>query len=390
MTRSIGQASTGDAEDVLQSQAPDLTRDQIIDLLAESWGVTARELKALPSERDHNVMINGELVLKISNPAEQLDVLDMENASLAHVTRVAADLPVPRLVATRMRKLTAALRDGLGRPCQARLLTVVPGRPLEGTPTSTATAEQVGALAARTSVALQGLFHPAAARSLDWDVRRAPIVLSGAVLGELGTAGPILRALLDRMTAAADATAGLPSGPQHADVTLTNVLAAGGVVTGLIDFGDMHHTAAVCDLAVTLTSVLRNTAGEQLHDTWELVAAVLCGYQRHRQLAPAEVDVLGDLVLARLGLTLALSARRVQTHSENATYINQYDASTRRVLDHLAALEADELQDRFHTLAGTRRAPERNRGRQVKPSNPNLLDRRCAVMGGPLSPPVLH
>ena len=58
----------------------------------------------------------------------------------------------------------------------------------------------------------------------------------------------------------------LPGGLQHADVTLTNVLVDDGTVTGLIDFGDMHHTAAVCDLAVTLTSVLRNTADEQLHD----------------------------------------------------------------------------------------------------------------------------
>ena len=55
-------------------------------------------------------------------------------------------------------------------------------------------------------------------------------------------------------------------GVQHADVTLTNVLAVDDRLTGLIDFGDLHHTANVCDLAVTLTSVLRNTADEQPAD----------------------------------------------------------------------------------------------------------------------------
>ena len=94
----------------------------------------------------------------------------------------------------------------------------------------------------------------------------------------------------------------------------------------------MHHTAAVCDLAVTLTSVLRNTADVQLHDVWELTASTLLGYQRHRRLTAAEIDVLGDLVLARLGLTLAIAARRVVTEVDNIDYIGQYDDRTRVVL----------------------------------------------------------
>ncbi len=39
----------------------------------------------------------------------------------------------------------------------------------------------------------------------------------------------------------------------------------------------MHHTAHVCDLAVTLTSVMRNTARQQPAGTWDLAAAVLTG-----------------------------------------------------------------------------------------------------------------
>lgn len=78
-----------DAGDVLQCSPPVLARDQIIDLLARSWALAVRDLKPLPSERDHNVLVNGDRVLKVSNPAEQLGVLDMENASLAHIAQVA-------------------------------------------------------------------------------------------------------------------------------------------------------------------------------------------------------------------------------------------------------------------------------------------------------------
>ena len=96
-------------------------------------------------------------------------------------------------------------------------------------------------------------------------------------------------------------------------MTLTNVLTDDtGRLTGIVDLGDVHHTAAVCDLAATLTSVLRNTAPAQTTELWALAAAVLRGYQRHRPLTPGEADVLGELVIARLALTLAVSATRAQ------------------------------------------------------------------------------
>ena len=133
---------------------------------------------------------------------------------------------------------------------------------------TTELAGQVGALAARTSLALQGLFHRAGGRVLDWDVRRTHHLLGEPdVLDRLGALGPRLARLLPRLAAAADATSALPAGLNHADATLTNILTSTTpgppAITGLIDFGDMHHTAHVCDLAVTLTSVVRNTARQQ-------------------------------------------------------------------------------------------------------------------------------
>ncbi|MEV6492563.1 aminotransferase class III-fold pyridoxal phosphate-dependent enzyme [Actinoplanes sp. NPDC051633] len=361
------------SENVLDTPAPRLDPDSIRRLLDDGWGLQAAVLRPLPSERDLNVLVGEEYVLKVSNPAERAAVVDMENAAMEHVRRVAPDLPVPRVAGS-----VATVADEAGLSCLARLITVVPGSALEGTPITVDLAEQVGALAARTSLALQGLFHPAAERELDWDVRRAPAVLAApGVLDGLGAQGRLLRPYLDRLTAAAGATRGLPSGQQHADVTLTNVLAHAGTVTGLIDFGDMHHTAAVCDLAVTLTSVLRNTADEQPHDLWELTAATLLGYQRHRLLTPAEVDVLGDLVVARLALTLAIAARRAPAQAGNAAYIGQYDGRTRSVLGEWCAGGPAVLTDRLHRMAGTRSGTA---------AAPGLLERRHAAMGGPLAP----
>jgi 4-aminobutyrate aminotransferase-like enzyme len=359
------------ASGIFTEPAPDFSPGSLRAALSEHWRLSEVELKPLDSERDLNVLVDGRFVLKLSNPAEHADVVDMEVRALDHVHAVDPGLPVPGSVATSGGEAVTHLTDDSGRDCLARLITLLPGEPLEGKPVDSALAAQVGAAAARISVALQGFFHPTAGRTLMWDVRRTPEVVaaSGIGTGRLGE-------LAARVAPALDATAALPSGIQHADVTLTNVLAEAGTVTGVIDFGDMHHTAAVADLAATLASVLRQ-AGETT--LWPRTEAVLRGYQRHRALSPAEVAVLGELVIARLLTTLAVSATRRGPHHGNARYITQYDQTSERMLNLLGALTPDELGDRLARLAGTRDLAA------AVPAHA-LPARRAAAMGGGLSP----
>jgi 4-aminobutyrate aminotransferase-like enzyme/Ser/Thr protein kinase RdoA (MazF antagonist) len=372
---------TSDRPDVLDEPAPDLDEAALRAGLAQHWSRPNAALRPLGSERDLNALVDGAFVIKICNPAEPPAVVDMETAALAHIARVAPDLPVPATVPTVTDgRPCATVTDGRGRRCVARLITALPGTPLEGVPVTTDLAGAVGEIAARIQVALQGFFHPAASRTIGWDIRRLP---------ELVLADDRFASLAFRVRPALVATAGLQAWIQHADVSLTNVLADSSGVTGVIDLGDMHHTAAVCDLAVTLTSVLRNTADRRPASTWELAAAVLDGYQRHRPLQPDEAAILGELVLARLLVTAAVSARRAARHTDNTAYITRYDAANRRVLDELAALTPAELGRRIARLAGTSRAP------RSAPSDPegagtahsdDLFRRRRRVMAGPLSP----
>ncbi|MGW4487186.1 aminotransferase class III-fold pyridoxal phosphate-dependent enzyme [Amycolatopsis sp. NPDC004368] len=361
------------ATGIFAEPAPKFSPEGLHAVLGEHWALTEPILKPLDSERDLNVLVDGRFVLKISNPAEQAEVVEMETLALEHVHAADPELPVPETVPTTAGESVAHPRDDAGRECLARLITLLPGSPLEGGPLDLALAEQVGAVAARVSVALQGFFHPRAGRTLMWDIRRMPEVLAAAGLatGRLGE-------LAERVAPALAATATLPAGVQHADVTLTNVLASRGGVTGVIDFGDMHHTAAVADLAVTLTSVLRLSGGDDGR-LWRLTDAVLRGYQRHRALSPAEVAVLGELVIARLLTTLAVSATRRGPHADNHRYITQYDTNSEQALDLLSALSVRELADRLARLAGTRDLTA-----AIAPDH--LATRRAQAMGGRLAP----
>ena len=147
----------------------------------------------------------------------------------------------------------------------------------------------------------------------------------------------------------------------------------------------MHHTAHVCDLAVTLTAVVRNTASEQLAGTWDLAAAVLAGDQRHRLLSPPEADVLGDLILGRLGSTLATASACWPVNADNQAYNSQYDTRTRS-LGELLDLGPEQITCRLQILAGTSRVilpDERVRGPLRADEEPDTVaappgQRRCA------------
>jgi 4-aminobutyrate aminotransferase-like enzyme/Ser/Thr protein kinase RdoA (MazF antagonist) len=379
-----------DPPDVLGTPAPVLRTDRVASLVQDVWGLRVGTVRQLSSERDANLLLDGRYVLKVSNPAEDPAVVDMENVAMSHVARVAADLPLPSVIPTVSGTSAAHVTDDTGAACLARLITVVPGSPAEGRPVTTGLAGQIGALAARTSLALQGLFHRAGDRVLDWDVRRAHHVLSEpGALGSLGALAPPVSGLLPRLAAAAEATTALSAGLNHADLTLTNILTdttpGADRITGLIDFGDMHHTAHACDLAVTLTAVLRNTADQQPASTWDLAGAVLAGYQRHRPLTPDEADILGDLIISRLALTLVISQRLSAADGDNRAYVSQYDTSTSRILGELLGLGPDQVTRRLHTLAGTSRV--------ILPGTPadgagpdDLLRRRRQATGGAISP----
>ena len=126
--------------------------------------------------------------------------------------------------------------------------------------------------------------------------------------------------------------------------------------------------------------MLRNTAPEQPVGTWRLAAAVLRGYQRRRPLLPEEADVLGELVIARLLLTEAISATRAPVHVENTAYITQYDAANRRVLDAFTALDGAALRRRVRRLTGLAAPGLRSE------ADGDLRARRRAVQAGDLSP----
>jgi 4-aminobutyrate aminotransferase-like enzyme/Ser/Thr protein kinase RdoA (MazF antagonist) len=348
-------------------------------LLREHWDLEAT-VTELGGERDRNFLAvtadGSRLVLKVTHSAEDPEALAMEDAALEHVVRTDPGLTVPRVLATPSGATAVPVTAPDGREHRVRLVTAVPGASADSVERPRTLAAGTGAVCARLAVALRGFVHPASRRRLEWDPRR--VCGLRPHLGAVRDAAvrERLAALLDRFAGLPESLEALPSSVLHGDLTPGNVMVgADGAVTGVIDFGDMHHTARVSDLAIALASVLRDAP-----DPWREAGEFLDAYQRITPLEPAEVEVLGELVLARLATALLISAWRVPLHPDNTAYLTGTDDGSRRLVELLGGLGRAELAARMHRLCGTSRVASS----QVPDGT--LQERRDASLGGALAP----
>jgi len=349
---------------------------------AEIFGVTA-PATMLRSERDRNFLLAAApapLVLKVSNSAELDEVVDLENGALSHARQHAPDLPLPRLLPASGGGLVSRITAADGRSHLVRLLTVVPGTPADGTRLGPGFGFELGRASAALARGLRGFAHPAALRYLEWDPRE--VARLGPALATLPDPAQRDRlvALAARLADLPGRTANLPAQVAHGDITLSNVLTQDGrTVSGIIDFGDIHHTARVCDLAISLTALLRVAPAP-----WPAAAEFLRGYQGVTPLEEDEVAVLGDLVLARLAATIAISVLRGGSDPEHAATVAELDRGSWAVLDALGAISGAELDGRLLRMTGLARASA------SRVADPGLLDRRNRLLGGRRLAPLFY
>jgi 4-aminobutyrate aminotransferase-like enzyme/Ser/Thr protein kinase RdoA (MazF antagonist) len=348
---------------VLESTPPRFSADEAERIAAELFDVRGRASN-LGSERDQTFLLEGVdagAVLKISNSGEDTNVIDFEDAAIAHVAAVDPDLPVARPLAPRARF------EGH----HVRLFERRFGR-RGGPELADAAVRGVASAHARLCLALRSFFHPAAGRDLLWDVRATPRLRP--LLDEI--ADPDRRALVagavDRFEERV-----LPEWKRlraqvvHGDFTLDNLLLDDrDDVAGILDFGDCCHTALAADVAVAVVSLLRGRAPE---DAFRVARIALDGFASRLPLEPLELELLGDLVGARLAALVSISAWRTRRFPENAAYIEAWDDDSWRMLELLDSLAPKEI------------ARELGAQRPLVPSR-TLARRRETALGGLLAP----
>ena len=160
--------------------------------------------------------------------------------------------------------------------------------------------ESIGTGMAKIDAALEHFTHPAAHRILQWDLRYA-----GSARAHVQLLPRARRARIERAFGVWEEIdwGSLRHSVIHGDANDYNVLVQGGRMTGLLDFGDMVHSATVCELAIALAYAMLH------HERpFTAAAAVIRGYHRHFPLTDPEQQVLFPLIVARLSASVCYAA----------------------------------------------------------------------------------
>ena len=346
---------------VLAEEAPEFTEDEAIEVLRQHWGLTAT-VKPLVSERDQNFRVTAEsgdrYVLKIANAAESPDVTDFQIEALIHIERqkraLGMTIGTPEVRRTLNGETSIKLESSAGRHV-TRLVTFLSGEPLAERVPSRQLARNLGRALADLGRALDGFEHVGSQHSLLWDMQNAlklreliPFVEGADV------ADAVSAALDDFERYAAPVMSGLRAQVIHSDLNPDNVVidtSDDDRVVGVIDFGDMVHAPLIVDVAIG-GSYLRVPDGDPLVLIRELVA----GYHAVMPLMPEEIDILFELIQARLCASIAILDWRASQRGDDDVYLANRvlagEGSPQHFLKRLRALPRDRALAVFRASCG--------------------------------------
>jgi 4-aminobutyrate aminotransferase-like enzyme/Ser/Thr protein kinase RdoA (MazF antagonist) len=350
---------------VLETSPPRFSAEDAAAIASDLFGLRG-EARDLGSERDQTFLIEdggAGGVLKISNVGEDPGVLDLEASALLHIARVDPGLPIAR-------QRGSGTCEGPDGKHLVRLFDRMPGRN-PGADVADDTVFAFAAANARLNLALRGFFHPAAGRDLLWNPAQAarlrPLVASIPDVGRRRIVEHVLDRYEERV---APPWAFLPAQVVHCDFTTDNILVdERGRVSGIVDFGDMSFSAQAGDFAIDVVSLLR---GRPADDVFRIARIAIDGYSSRIPLEGEELDLLGDLVAARLAALVTISAWRAERYPENAEYIRSWDADSWVLLERFGEIGLDAVARELGARPGATPTDE-------------LVWRRSAVLGSALT-----
>jgi 4-aminobutyrate aminotransferase-like enzyme/Ser/Thr protein kinase RdoA (MazF antagonist) len=365
--------------------ARNTTEAEAVELARELYGldVTAR---ALPGEYDDNfhlIPLQDDLgaqrqmavprsnsidttdeaaagfVLKVMHPARERSFIDMQCRGLQHLAQRAPQLTLPRVRTNRSGEAFAAVTGADGLERLVWLLTYVPGTMLmKARPHSGELLQSLGRFLGEMDAALADFSHSAARRELKWDLARAGWIRSYvSVVRDASKRALVEKVLSLYEMQVVPALAGLRRSVVYGDANDYNVLVGKALplprkVVSVIDFGDMHETATVSEIAIGAAYAIL-AKGNPLG----AVAEVVAGYHSAFPLAEEELGVLFPLIGMRLAVSVVNSAQRATVKPDDA-YVTVSEGPAWEALARLANIHPRFAHYTFRAACGLEAVPQ--------------------------------
>jgi 4-aminobutyrate aminotransferase-like enzyme/Ser/Thr protein kinase RdoA (MazF antagonist) len=317
-------------------------------------------------------------VLKIANSEEAFEFLELQNQLIRFLAGRDIALEFPRIVPTKKGEDIATIKDENGREHFVRLLTWLDGVCfVKAGPHGRKLLSSLGRALAQMDAAIAEFSHPAAHRSFYWDLRNA------AMARELTRLLPdSRRPLVERIFTEWEKIdwSRLRFSVIHNDANDYNILVSEPPerrVTAILDYGDMVHTATVCELAVALAYVMLDKSDPIL-----AAAKVVAAYYETYPLTEAELDVLYTLAVTRLCCSVCYAAKQTRDAPDNE-YLNISNTPAWALLEKLATEQCDWPTRVFRYACGL--PVVREQASRARRTRAELLSSRRKHLGPSLS-----
>ena len=299
---------------VFETPPPNFSQHDIIQILLSHYSINA-EANPLVSDRDQNFLIKTDkgqkYILKISNPSEQLQILDMQNEATLFIRSNDPDLGVPLQIG----EIQEIEKNGL--TYFVRLFKYLEGQLLKDKSIVDSSYEKLGKFLGRLNRSLDSFNHPAADREFHWDLQNIELIRSRFSYLEFESEKNIVSYFLDQYESHVSINKShLRKMIIHNDGNDDNVLVNhNGQTTGIIDFGDMVYSYQVAEPAICMAYV-----GLGKKDPYRSMSLVLKGYHSRFPLNDVELSSALYLTCIRLCISVTMAAWRMKLFPDN-TYL---------------------------------------------------------------------
>lgn len=333
-------------ESGLLTAMPQLAEPIVLDLLHRHYGLKGSLIR-IPTEKDETFRFQDDhdtYLIKVSSADENPDIVQFQTACMAHLEKVAPQLPVQRIVPDcngGLQVLLETTDDSFDRVL--RVMRFMPGDLLANHAATVGQLHMLGSRLADLGFALQDFDHPRADRLLLWDLkhfhrmRRLLEYVEDEPKRDL--AERIFNKFDTRVVPFLDSFA---TQVIHGDFSPFNVLVDPlhpGYVTGIIDFGDAVRTPVIFDVSVTMANLL----GTDADRPWDQALHVLNGFLSVRPLKTRELDALLVAAQARLLLRALITQWRANQLPQRREYLLSHSKSDWDRLFSTAAAPAPTL-----------------------------------------------
>jgi ethanolamine-phosphate phospho-lyase len=296
---------------VFDTPPPHFSNKEVKDILFFHYKIKANS-KLLFSDRDQNFLINDSLgkkyILKISNPAESLDYLKLQNHATLLIQSNDSDLRVPKLIDD----IKSIKKDGI--IFFVRLIKFIEGEFLKNIILNEGSYFKLGEFLGRLDISLTKVNQKFKKTNFDWDVRTINSIKSRlSFIKNENDKDTIIYFLNAYKSNVEINDLKLRKMFIHNDANDQNILEdRKGNLNGIIDFGDMVYSYQVAEPAVCMAYVALGKS-----EPYGPMVNVLKGYHSKFPLKNIELESAIYISCIRLCISVTMAAWRTKLFPSN-------------------------------------------------------------------------